>query len=107
MVSGLYDLPGLSATAMAAACANRLELPMTKVSKVYFGFSRASTSRRGRYGSAASTPFGSGPARRVAESRPRPTGSPRPFVLAPSVSASGVAMAVQARVDSGSGGALS
>ena len=48
MVSGLYDLPGLSATAIAAAWANRLEAPMTKVSKVYFGLSRASVSRRGR-----------------------------------------------------------
>ena len=48
MVSGLYDLPGFSATAIAAAWANRFELPMTKVSKEYLGFSRASTSRRGR-----------------------------------------------------------
>jgi hypothetical protein len=54
MVSGLYDLPGFSATATAAACANRLEAPMTKVSKVYFGFSRASISLRGRTGSATS-----------------------------------------------------
>ena len=56
MVSGLYDLPGLSATAIAAAWANRLELPMTKVSKVYLGLSRTSASRRGRYGSAPLAP---------------------------------------------------
>ena len=48
MVSGLYDLPGFSATAMAAAWAKRFEAPMTKVSKVYFGFSRAPISLRGR-----------------------------------------------------------
>ena len=48
MVSGLYDLPGFSATATAAAWANRFELPMTKVSKVYFGFSRRSSRRAGR-----------------------------------------------------------
>ena len=41
MNSGLYALAGASATATAAACANRLLAPMTKVSKVYFGFSRA------------------------------------------------------------------
>ena len=41
MNSGLYALAGASATATAAACANRLELPMTKVSNRYFGFSRA------------------------------------------------------------------
>ena len=41
MNRGLYALAGASATATAAACANRLEAPMTKVSKRYFGFSRA------------------------------------------------------------------
>ena len=35
--NGLYDSPGLSATAIAAACAKRLLLPTTNVSKVYFG----------------------------------------------------------------------
>ena len=45
MNSGLYALAGASATATAAAWANRLLAPMTKVSKVYFGLSRvASTS---------------------------------------------------------------
>src|SRR6266704_3677307 len=39
MNSGLYALAGASATATAAACANLLLEPMTKVSKVYFGFS--------------------------------------------------------------------
>jgi hypothetical protein len=38
----LYAFAGASATATAAACANRLLEPMTKVSKVYLGFSRAS-----------------------------------------------------------------
>ena len=54
MVSGLYDFPGFSATATAAAWANRLDEPMTKVSKVYFGFSRASISFRGRTTSSGS-----------------------------------------------------
>src|ERR1700761_4159923 len=39
MNSGLYALAGASATATAAACANRLLEPMTKVSKRYLGFS--------------------------------------------------------------------
>jgi hypothetical protein len=41
MNSGLYAFAGDSATATAAACAKRLLAPMTKVSKVYFWFSRA------------------------------------------------------------------
>ena len=41
MNSGLYALAGASATATAAACANRLLEPMTNVSKVYLGLSRA------------------------------------------------------------------
>ncbi len=41
MNSGLYALAGASATATAAACANRLDAPMTNVSKTYFSFSRA------------------------------------------------------------------
>src|SRR5215470_20013971 len=40
MNSGLYALAGASATATAAAFANRLLEPMTNVSKVYFLFSR-------------------------------------------------------------------
>ena len=36
--SGLYDVPGASATAKEAACANLLLLPTTNVSNVYFGF---------------------------------------------------------------------
>src|SRR5215472_17263625 len=39
MNSGLYAFAGASATATAAACANRLLDPMTNVSKVYFGLS--------------------------------------------------------------------
>src|SRR3954453_16229989 len=45
MNSGLYALAGASATATAAACANRLPEPITKVSKVYFGLSRAGSTR--------------------------------------------------------------
>src|ERR687896_269980 len=41
MKRGLYAFAGASATATAAACAKRLEAPMTNVSKRYFGFSRA------------------------------------------------------------------
>ncbi len=40
MNSGLYALAGDSATATAAAWANRLDEPMTNVSNMYFGFSR-------------------------------------------------------------------
>ena len=39
--SGLYEWPGSSATASAAACAKRLPAPITNCSKVYFGFSRS------------------------------------------------------------------
>ena len=41
----MYALAGASATATAAACAKRLLEPMTKVSKVYFGFNRAGSAR--------------------------------------------------------------
>ena len=37
--SGLYARAGASATATAAACANRFDAPMTNVSKVYFSLS--------------------------------------------------------------------
>ena len=40
MNSGLYALAGDSATATAAAWANRLDEPMTNVSNMYFGLSR-------------------------------------------------------------------
>src|SRR5439155_163177 len=40
MNSGLYALAGDSATATAAACANRFDEPMTNVSNMYFGLSR-------------------------------------------------------------------
>ena len=36
--SGLYDVAGASATANAAACANLLLFPTTKLSNVYLGF---------------------------------------------------------------------
>src|SRR6202012_1150137 len=45
MNSGLYAFAGASATATAAAWANRLLDPMTNVSNVYFGFSRAPPGR--------------------------------------------------------------
>src|SRR6266550_2512247 len=38
MKRGLYACAGASATASAAACANRLDEPITKRSNVYFGF---------------------------------------------------------------------
>ena len=38
MKSGLYAWAGASATASAAACANRLDDPITNRSNVYFGF---------------------------------------------------------------------
>src|SRR5882672_11906343 len=38
---GLYVLPGASATARAAACANRLHEATTKLPKVYFSLSGA------------------------------------------------------------------
>jgi hypothetical protein len=40
MNSGLYAFAGDSATATEAACANRLDEPMTNVSNMYFGLSR-------------------------------------------------------------------
>ena len=39
-------MPGASATATAAAWGNRLDEPITNVSKVYFGLSRVSPGRR-------------------------------------------------------------
>ena len=48
MNSGLYALAGDSATATAAAWANRLDEPMTNVSNVYFGLSRLPPSPAGR-----------------------------------------------------------
>src|SRR3954471_2621556 len=43
MSRGLYARPGASAAATAAAWANRLDEPITKLSKTYFGFSRVSS----------------------------------------------------------------
>ena len=48
MNSGLYALAGASATATAAAWANRLLEPMTKVSNRYCGLSRVGSLSRGR-----------------------------------------------------------
>src|SRR6201996_7455258 len=50
MNSGLYALAGASATATAAAWANRLLDPITNVSNVYLGFSRAPPGRGAAYG---------------------------------------------------------
>ena len=47
MKSGLYALAGASATATAAACANRLDWPMTKLSNAYFGLRRVSRAETG------------------------------------------------------------
>ena len=56
MNSGLYERAGPSATARAAAWANRLLEPATKVSKVYFGLSRLLSASRERSGTAAGPP---------------------------------------------------
>ena len=81
MNSGLYALAGASATATAAACANRLPEPMTNVSKVYFGLSRAGSIRVLRTG----RPPASGAARSVPGWVSSATASgPRPPPSAPS-----------------------
>src|SRR5690242_6597233 len=46
MKGGLYACAGASATASAAACANRFDDPITNESKVYFGFSQMPTGSR-------------------------------------------------------------
>ena len=76
MKSGLYALAGASATASAAACANRFDEPMTNVSNVYFGF-RPST-RRG-----SQLEFGRG----------------RPLVLAPNLDRTGARRRATSRAD--------
>src|SRR4029450_13546928 len=49
MNSGLYAFAGDSATATAAACANRFDEPMTNVSNMYLGLRRfPSLAGRGR-----------------------------------------------------------
>src|ERR1019366_8182483 len=45
MKRGLYALAGASATATAAACAKRLDAPITKLSKLYLGLSLLSDFR--------------------------------------------------------------
>src|SRR6266516_820081 len=47
MKSGLYACGGASATASAAACANRLDEPITNRSNVYFGLRPGNVSRAG------------------------------------------------------------
>src|SRR5215211_9055599 len=62
MNSVLYDLAGASATATAAAWANRFDEPMTNRSKVYLGVSRGrSATGRGTTGglSCSSSPVSS------------------------------------------------
>src|ERR1035438_8196219 len=69
MNSGLYALARASATATAAACAKRLLEPITNVSKVYLGLSRAWVGR-------GVPPPGPGPAWFPASRRSRaPAGS--------------------------------
>ncbi|GAA4913414.1 hypothetical protein GCM10023223_35750 [Stackebrandtia albiflava] len=62
MNSGLYAFAGDSATATAAACANRFDEPITKVSKLYFGFNRLACATGGVAcrGSLRNTPVRSG-----------------------------------------------
>src|SRR4051794_18146191 len=60
MKSGLYALAGASATATAAACANRLEPPMTKLSKLYLGLRRVSERRACSVELGVGTPLAAG-----------------------------------------------
>src|SRR5262245_65619942 len=53
MNSGLYDRDGLSATESAAACAKRLDAPITNWSNVYRGFSEVAV--QGAVGSGSVT----------------------------------------------------
>src|SRR5262245_31995165 len=59
MKSGLYVRPGFSATALAAACANSLEEPTTKVSKVKRGFKNSPRAAGGGSGGAGAGARGS------------------------------------------------
>ncbi len=87
MNSGLYAFAGDSATATAAACANRLDEPMTNVSNVYFGFSRLPPE---------STP-GLAPGRRSSRPVPAPgRGRPGGSVKEPAPSAAARAAATPA-----------
>src|SRR3954453_16525984 len=75
MNSGLYARAGASATATAAAWANRLLLPMTKLSKTYLEFRPgwAGPPRAGEEGrgAAAAPPAGGGGARQEREGKGR------------------------------------
>src|SRR3954465_5532176 len=62
MNSGLYAWAGASATASAAACAKRFDDPITKESKVYFGF-QPTPAGSARGGSTASGRCGPAPVR--------------------------------------------
>src|SRR6266581_808035 len=71
MKSGLYACAGASATARAAACAKRFDEPITKRSKVYFGFIPASTAPPERpFGASAGAGVAAG-SRSVTESATR------------------------------------
>src|SRR5690606_37247993 len=101
MNSGLYALAGDSATAMAAACANRLEGPITKVSNRYLGLSRlppdCTTQRSPRPG-----PLSLGSTRpRLGPIRPR---SGRPRSRAGGIGAGPVAPADSGEANPGSAG---
>src|SRR5690606_25721767 len=98
MNSGLYALAGDSATAMAAACANRLEGPITNVSNRYLGLSRlppdCTTQRSPRPG-----PLSLGSTRpRAGPSRPR---SARPRSIAAGIGPGPLAAAGGAGAASG------
>src|SRR2546429_1609180 len=71
MKRGLYACAGASATASAAACANRLDEPITKRSKVYFGFIPESTAPLARPFGASAGAGASARTRSVTESAMR------------------------------------
>src|SRR6266508_2521126 len=98
MNSGLYAFAGDTATATAAACAKRLEEPMTNVSKVYLGLSRfpvwvggAVLPRRSArpVPSPPRPPGPEAPAPRPPGPAARPPGSSAPVPSPPAASAAG------------------
>ena len=97
MNSGLYERAGPSATASAAAWANRLLEPATKVSKVYFGLSRLLSASRGRSRMAPSPVPVCEPACVPGSENPGPDGGTWPLVWPfPLVRGSGPASSVRA-----------
>src|SRR5215831_186738 len=90
MNSGLYALAGASATATAAAWANLLLEPMTNVSNVYLGFSRAWAGRGapGAGPGAEPSPPGRPPPRPGPSGRSPPRFAARPNSPAPAPNSS-------------------